>query len=65
MNKKRHVDRLPWVSKGILEVNNSRYECFLDNISVKGALIDFCYKQGPKLNPGTVCTLEVVLLECY
>jgi hypothetical protein len=62
MNKNRHAERLPWVSKGVLEVNNSKYECFLDNISDEGALIRFIETDVPALIPGTVCTLKVILL---
>ena len=62
MSKNRHAERLPWVSNGILEVRNSKYECILDNISDEGALIRFVDVDVPTLNPGTVCTLKVILL---
>ena len=62
MTEIRHTERLPWVSKGVLEVNNSKYECFLDNISDEGALIRFADVDVPSLNPGDTCTLKVILL---
>jgi len=62
MSKNRHAERLPWVSKGILEVNDLKYECFLDNISDEGALIRFSGTGLPLLKQGSVCTLKVVLL---
>ena len=62
MSKNRHAERLPWVSKGVLEVDGSKYECFLDNISDEGALVRFAEAEVPALNPGVVCTLKVVLL---
>ena len=62
MSKNRHAERLHWVSKGVLEVNNSKFECFLDNISDEGALIRFVEADAPALNPGTVCMLNVILL---
>jgi hypothetical protein len=62
MSKNRHAERLPWVSKGVLEVHNAKYECFLDNISDEGALIRFAETEVPVLHPGVVCTLKVVLL---
>jgi hypothetical protein len=64
MSKNRHTERLPWVSKGIMEVNSSKYECILDNISDEGALIRFkdTDAEVPVLKPGAVCRLKVVLL---
>jgi hypothetical protein len=62
MNKHRHAERLSWVSSGVMEVNNSRYGCFLDNISNTGALIRFSETDAPTLKPGAVCKLKVILL---
>ena len=63
MSKNRHSERLPWISNGVLVVNKSRYECFLDNISDEGALIRFSNTvEVPVLKPGAVCSLKVLLL---
>ena len=62
MNKNRHAERLSWVSKGVMEVNNARYGCFLDNISNEGALIRFSDTNVPSLKLGAVCMLKVILL---
>lgn len=62
MDKNRHAERLSWVSKGVLEVSGSKYDCFLDNISDEGALIRFVESEAPVLELGTVCTLKVILL---
>jgi hypothetical protein len=62
MSKNRRAERLPWVSKGVLEVKSSKYECYLDNISDEGALIRFVETDVPELVPGVVCALKVILL---
>jgi len=62
MNKIRNTERLPWVSKGVVEINNFKYDCFLDNISDEGALVRFSNSETLILNPGTACKLKVILL---
>lgn len=62
MNQHRHAERLPWVSKGVLEIDGLKYDCFLDNISDDGALIRFVGTEVPVPDPGTICRLKVILL---
>jgi hypothetical protein len=62
MDTPRDAERMIWVSSGVMEVNNSSYECFLDNISIEGALIRFSETDAPILKPGTICKLKVILL---
>lgn len=58
----RQTERHPWISNGVLIVNESKFECFLNNISIEGALVSFQDNLEPDLHLGVECKLKVIIL---
>ncbi len=62
MEIERSDQRVAFITKCILHINNKKYSCLLDNISTTGASIDMNTTVPPSIHVGDPCVLKVLLL---
>ena len=58
----RSDERIPFITKGLLEIKGVKCTCLVDNISTTGALIEVGASDQMQLCMGDVGTLKVLLL---
>lgn len=61
-NIKRSDERLKFVSNGQIDINGTKYNCLVDNISTIGALIEVTASEQKHILVGEMLILYMVLL---
>lgn len=62
MEIERSDQRVSFITKCILHINNKKYSCLLENISTTGASIDMSRDVPASIQVGAPCILKVLLL---
>lgn len=62
LGKKRSDERFTLLSKGRMDINGTKYNCLVDNISTIGALIEVTASEQKHFLVGETGTLNTVLL---
>ena len=60
--KKRSDERITFISKGQMDINGTKYNCLVDNISTIGALIEVAASEQKHILVGEMGILNTVLL---
>jgi hypothetical protein len=60
--KKRSDERFTFISKGQMDINGTKYNCLVDNISTIGALVEVTASEQKHILVGEMGILNILLL---